>query len=264
MKIKKPSVNVIIIICIGFLLVGCKSNNVSLDFLIIPEQLRIHSNSQLKELNEIESKLMANNQSMNEKYDDILNMSEEDLKIQEELVKQFMDRLDSGIIIKDKNMIENIFKQLRTLEGVYTDSFEGGIIAKIELIEDPETESLVSLDNSYLREFILLGDGNMVIPKGIMVKSTRGLEPTGKIEYIKVCNKDNFRGYKLMMQNIDLINGYEISQLSIQDNSAVEELCHKCSDYYMLSGGKSPSKDDANALFTALPPKKNPKDKFLL
>ncbi len=33
---------------------------------------------------------------------------------------------------------------------------------------------------------MLLEDGNMVIPKGIMKESTTGLEPTGKIEYIKV------------------------------------------------------------------------------
>jgi len=46
-----------------------------------------------------------------------------------------------------------------------------------------------------------------------------------------------------MMQDIGLINGYEIFQLSIRDNSIVEELCNKCSDYFILNGGTSPSKE---------------------
>ena len=40
---------------------------------------------------------------------------------------------------------------------------------------------------------MLLEDGNMVIPKGIMIESTRGLEPTGKIEYIKVKLTENLK-----------------------------------------------------------------------
>lgn len=67
-----------------------------------------------------------------------------------------------------------------------------------------------------------------------------------------------------MIQCIDLINGYEITQLSKQDNHVVEELCNKCSDYYILSGGALPSKDSVSALFTGLPPNKNLEDKFLL
>ena len=66
-----------------------------------------------------------------------------------------------------------------------------------------------------------------------------------------------------MIQSIDLINGYEITQLSKQDNDIVEGLCNKCSDYYILSGGALPSKDDVSALFTDLPPNKNLEDKFL-
>ena len=198
MKISRCLVNTCILLFLGLLLVGCRLNNkssssVSLDFLITPEQLRIHSNSQLKELNEVEAKVMANIGYMKEKYDDISNISEEDLEIQDKLMKQFMDVVDSGIIIKDKIMIENIFKQLRRLEGVYTDSLEGEVIAKIELIEDPKTQSVVSLDNAYLREFIILDDGNMAIPKGVMVKSTSGLEATGRIEYIKVKLTENLK-----------------------------------------------------------------------
>lgn len=59
----------------------------------------------------------------------------------------------------------------------------------------------------------------------------------------KVPNKDNFRRHNFMMQDIGLINGYEIFQLSIRDNSIVEELCNKCSDYFILNGGTSPSKE---------------------
>lgn len=66
-----------------------------------------------------------------------------------------------------------------------------------------------------------------------------------------------------MRQSFDLINGYEISQLSRQNNDIVEELCNKCSDYFMLSGGALPSKDDGSALFTDLPPNKSLEDKFL-
>lgn len=66
-----------------------------------------------------------------------------------------------------------------------------------------------------------------------------------------------------MMQSINLINGYKIKKLSIQDIDIVEELCNKCSDYFILSGGTLPTKDDVNNLFTDLPPNKNLEDKFL-
>lgn len=188
---KNILLNVGIILCLGLFIVGCtpknkSSNNVSLEFLITPEQLRMHSDSQLKELKEVESKAIESTELMKEKYDDISKMSEEDLKIQEGILKQFMDVLSSGKAIESKKTIENIFNQLKELEGIYVDSFEEEVVVKIELIENPETESVVSLDNAYLREFMLLEDGNIVIPKGIMKESTTGLEPTGKIEYIKV------------------------------------------------------------------------------
>lgn len=67
-----------------------------------------------------------------------------------------------------------------------------------------------------------------------------------------------------MMESIDLANGYKITQLYKQDIDTVEELCNKCSDYYILSGGALPTKDDVSALFTELPPNKNLEDKILL
>lgn len=198
MMTNKFSKNLGIILCLGLFLVGCRSNDnslddVSLDFLVTPEQLRIHSDSQLEELNKIEAKAIASTESMNEKYDDISKISEEDIKTQEDIGKQVMDVLDSGKIIKSKSAIENIFNQLKKMEGVYVDSFEEDVKARIELIEDPETSSVDSLDNSYLRIFILLEDGNMIIPKGIMENSTNGIEPTGKIEYIKVKLPENLK-----------------------------------------------------------------------
>lgn len=199
MNRKNILANISIILFIVLFIVGCTANNessnnvVSLDFLITPEQLKMHSDSQLKELKEVESKVIANTELMKKKYDDISKMSEEDLKIQEGILKQFMDVLNSGKVIENKNTIENIFNQLKELEGIYVDSFGEEVVVKIELIENPETESVVSLDNAYLREFMLLEDGNMVIPKGIMKESTTGLEPTGKIEYIKVTLTDKLK-----------------------------------------------------------------------
>lgn len=198
MEINKFSKNLGLILCLGLFLVGCRSNDnssddVSLDFLVTPEQLRIHSDSQLKELNKIEAKAISSTESINEKYDDISKISEEDIKTQEDIGKQVMDALDSGKIIKSKSAIENIFNQLKKMEGVYVDSFEEDVKARIELIEDPETSSLDSLNNSYLRIFILLKDGSMIIPKGIMENSTKGLEPTGEIKYIKVKLPQNLK-----------------------------------------------------------------------
>lgn len=199
MNRKNILANISIILFIILFIVGCTPNNessnnvVSLDFLITPEQLKMHSDSQLEELKEVESKVIANTELMKKKYDDISKMSEEDLKIQEGILKQFMDVLNSGKVIENKNTIENIFNQLKELEGIYVDSFGEEVVVKIELIENLETESVVSLDNAYLREFMLLEDGNMVIPKGIMKESTTGLEPTGKIEYIKVTLTDKLK-----------------------------------------------------------------------
>lgn len=113
-------------------------------------------------------------------------MSEEDMKKAEEIQNKLLDTINSGRKIENKITIEDIFNQLRELEGVYVDSFEEDVIVRIDLIEDSKTESVVSLENAYLRTLILLEDGNMIIPKGIMSKSETGLEPTGKLEYIKV------------------------------------------------------------------------------
>ncbi|SHF19362.1 hypothetical protein SAMN02745784_03126 [Tissierella praeacuta DSM 18095] len=186
MKIKKFLLTMCLILCFGLILVSCTSNNVSLEFLITPDEIIIHSNNQLMALNKIEDKTKDFIKSCNEKYDDSTKMSEEDMKKAEEIQNKLLDTINSGRKIENKITIEDIFNQLRELEGVYVDSFEEDVIVRIDLIEDSKTESVVSLENAYLRTLILLEDGNMIIPKGIMSKSETGLEPTGKLEYIKV------------------------------------------------------------------------------
>jgi RimJ/RimL family protein N-acetyltransferase len=66
------------------------------------------------------------------------------------------------------------------------------------------------------------------------------------------------------MRNINLINGYKINSLSVDNISIVEKLCEKCSDYYILHDGVLPSKEDIDEIFTVLPPNKNNEDKFVL
>ncbi|SHJ30840.1 Acetyltransferase (GNAT) domain-containing protein [Clostridium cavendishii DSM 21758] len=66
------------------------------------------------------------------------------------------------------------------------------------------------------------------------------------------------------MQNLNLKYGYMVKQLFKTENRIVEELCEKCSDYYILHDGIVPSKEEIDEVFTALPPNKNYEDKFVL
>ena len=186
MKIRRTLLTIGLIVSLGLFLISCRTNDVSLDFLIIPDQLIVYSNGQLKELNEIEDRARAVIKSRNDKYEDLSKMSEEDMKIQDEIHNEVIEALNSGKTIEDKTTIENIFTQLRGLDGMYISSFEKDVTIRIDLIEDPKTESVVSLDNDYLRSFIILEDGNMIIPKVIMSNSKTGIKPTGQMEYIKV------------------------------------------------------------------------------
>ncbi len=186
MKTKRSLLIMCLIICLGLILVSCTSNNVSLEFLNTPEEMILHSDNQLEVLNEVEDRFEAIAKAYREKYDDSIKISEEDMKEAEKIQNELLDTLNSGIRIENKITIEDIFNQLRELEGEYVDSFEKIVIVRFDLIEDPKTESIISLDNVYLRRLILLEDGNMIIPKGIMTKSEMGLRPTGKLEYIKV------------------------------------------------------------------------------
>lgn len=190
MKSNKLLIFILTTLCFG-LLVACKSkekssNSVKLDFLIQPEKIVIYSGDRLKELNEIEEKAKSIIETINEKYDDFSKITEEDMKNQEKINNQVMEKLDDGKIIEDSNRIENIFNQLKELEGIYVDSFDEEIITRMDLVEDLETQSIVSEENAYLRTFLLLKDGNMIIPKVIVSDSKAEVKPTGEMKYIKV------------------------------------------------------------------------------
>ncbi|MCY6371154.1 GNAT family N-acetyltransferase [Clostridium ganghwense] len=66
------------------------------------------------------------------------------------------------------------------------------------------------------------------------------------------------------MEKLNLLNDYEIKPLTIEKIKIIEELCEKCSDYYILHDGIVPSKEDTKEIFEAIPPNKNYKDKFVL
>lgn len=190
MKSNKLLIFILTTLCFG-LLVACKSkekssNSVKLDFLIQPEKIVIYSGDRLKELNEIEEKAKSSIETINEKYDDFSKITEKDMKNQEKINNQVMEKLDDGKIIEDSNRIENIFNQLKELEGIYVDSFDEEIITRMDLVEDLETQSIVSEENAYLRTFLLLKDGNMIIPKVIVSDSKAEVKPTGEMKYIKV------------------------------------------------------------------------------
>lgn len=196
--IKRSFHTIIIILSLGLLLVSCKSDNtssndVSLDFLITPEKIIVHSDDQLMELNKVEDKANASIKLLNEKYDDLSKLSGEDIKQQEKIQNEVLEVLNSGKIIEENVKIENIFKQLRDLKGEYIDSFEEDIIAKIYLVESPETSAVVSLDNTYLRMLLLLKDASIVIPKAKISDSSTELHISGEIEYIKVKLTDKLK-----------------------------------------------------------------------
>ncbi|MCB2358989.1 GNAT family N-acetyltransferase [Clostridium estertheticum] len=66
------------------------------------------------------------------------------------------------------------------------------------------------------------------------------------------------------MQNIVLINRYNIKSLCLDNHEIVEKLCEKCFDFYILHDGILPSIKDIDDIFVILPPNKNYKDKFVL
>lgn len=66
------------------------------------------------------------------------------------------------------------------------------------------------------------------------------------------------------MEKLNLENNYMIKSLTIDSIQITEALCLKCSDYYMLHDGILPSVEKIKEIFTALPPNKSYKDKFVL
>lgn len=59
-------------------------------------------------------------------------------------------------------------------------------------------------------------------------------------------------------------DGYFMKRLTAEDENSLQELCGRCSDYYTVVEGRSPSKDAAHEILTELPPNKEYKDKFVV
>ncbi|MBE7720685.1 MAG: GNAT family N-acetyltransferase [Lacrimispora celerecrescens] len=56
---------------------------------------------------------------------------------------------------------------------------------------------------------------------------------------------------------------YNIRLLSGDDETDLQDLCQRCSDYFELIEGRPPEKDAANSILFDLPPGKEPKDKYV-
>jgi hypothetical protein len=56
---------------------------------------------------------------------------------------------------------------------------------------------------------------------------------------------------------------YNIRLLSGDDETDVQDLCERCSDFFELSEGRPPEKDAGKNLLFDLPPGKTMKDKFV-
>lgn len=66
------------------------------------------------------------------------------------------------------------------------------------------------------------------------------------------------------MVNINMIKGYEIQSLTLDELKTIEIFNLRCSDYYMLHDGVLPSENEALEIFNSLPPGKTYEDKFSL
>ncbi len=66
-----------------------------------------------------------------------------------------------------------------------------------------------------------------------------------------------------MTRNISLPNGCLLKQLSERDLAAVQKLCGRCTDYFLLHEGAAASSGAAAGIFSALPPGKTKRDKFV-
>ena len=66
-----------------------------------------------------------------------------------------------------------------------------------------------------------------------------------------------------MIRNISLPNGCRLRQLSERDLDSVQRLCEQCADYFLLHEGVSAAPTAAAEIFSALPPGKTQKDKFV-
>lgn len=91
----------------------------------------------------------------------------------------------------------------------------------------------------------------------IKYTNDRGSYTNAKNEFIKSV-------LKKAKEDFNLQNDYKIKYLTVENIELVDSLCKKCSDYYILSDGIMPSKDDSKEIFTSIPPNKSYEDKFVL
>lgn len=56
---------------------------------------------------------------------------------------------------------------------------------------------------------------------------------------------------------------YEMKPISIDEIKIVEDLCQKCSDYFIIQEGISLFKENAKEIFESIPPNKSYKDKHI-
>lgn len=66
-----------------------------------------------------------------------------------------------------------------------------------------------------------------------------------------------------MTRNISLPDGCRLRQLSECDLSGVQRLCGQCDDYFLLHEGTAAPSTAAADIFSALPPGKTRRDKFV-
>lgn len=160
----------------GLLLISCNSNDISsnisnqstikLDFLVIPDQLIVYNEELVKELQELNESAKLNIDAMNEKYDDLTKMSEEDIRIREKMATETRNIFKDGKVINDNETIEVIFDQLSNVEGNYVEFLEvEEIIVLFHLNDDKDTPFYANVDESYYRYMYLLKGGYIIVPK---------------------------------------------------------------------------------------------------
>jgi len=189
MRARRLLVITCVIFSSGLSLIGCTSNDISdkstsqstikLDFLVIPEQIIVHDTELIRLLDEVEDKAKTNIKAMKEKYSDLAKISEEDIRVQNEIAEEIQKIWKSGKVIESNKDIEGIINQLRDVEGSFIESFETeNIIAIFYLNDDKETPFYVNVDNSYYRQIMLLQDGYIIIPKPIKTSSEMKVQTT--------------------------------------------------------------------------------------
>ncbi|MTI66880.1 MAG: hypothetical protein FH753_09815 [Firmicutes bacterium] len=165
-----------------------KIEKMKLDFLVIPDKFIVYNTELVKELEEMKNRAKSNFNAMNRKYKDFSKMSEKDKKTQEKLASEMNKMYKKGQVIDKTKTIENIFNQLRKIEGTFVKSFDSkDIYALFHLNDDKETPFYANVDDSYYRQLILLKGGYIIIPKIVRMPDWE----KSKVSYINAKLPDN-------------------------------------------------------------------------